>query len=784
MNKRIKLSVHQLVDFLLRTGDIDDRVFNKDTMKQGSILHSLYQKSKNKNYISEYFLSNHFEIEEFDIVLEGRADGIVIEDIPIIDEIKTTNTPLDEFYYKNKRWHLGQAICYAYMFCLERGYEKCKIQLAYFSQVTDDKDTKTFVYTLDELKKEIYPYLYEYVKFIRLIENLKTERNKSCEELPFPFNKFREGQRKLAKYSYNIAKKGGILFVEAPTGIGKTVSTLYPFIKSFKDEYNEKIFYLTAKTSGRLAAFDTVELLKNNGLKAREIIISAKDKICFNKKCRGCNPDVCPYAKDYYTKITDVIIETLSNYDTYDNDLICKIANENKICPFEFQLDLSLYSDIIICDYNYLFDPIVYMQRYFDNDSSQFLCLVDEAHNLVDRGREMYSMSIDLNRFLEAKKYFKHVKEKEQIKKVKNGFNRIIKMFEKYDDINEPLMIDVLDHKDFLDINYLSEQLKQIRPNLQKINYDLSFLTEISRDLNRFLKLMEIRKPYDNLYFLKENNNLYLVLKAIDIKDRLRESLNQVKGSVIFSATLSPLDYFVDVIGGNEIDPVLQLKSPFKQENLEVLVAPNVSVQYKDRSSTYNIIAKYIDTFVSQKNGNYLIYLPSFEYLENIESYLIDKDYILVKQEKEFDEVQKEQFLSMFSEKPINTTVGLAVLGGQFSEGIDLINDRLIGVAIVGVGLPQLCFEKDLIKNYYNKTNNKLGFEYSYVNPGINKVLQAAGRVIRTENDKGAILLIDDRYLTNRYLSLFETHWSHYKVVFNENDIKTYINSFWNKHNV
>ena len=430
MEKYLTLSVHQLVDFLLRTGDIDNRVFNRSSMTEGSRLHSVYQSKQSSNYLAEFPLKMSFNVDEVNIVLEGRADGIIkrSETEYVIDEIKTTVEDLKIFHDDNLEWHLGQAKCYAYMFAKQTNLEFIGIKLTYIRQGKEKEQlVDSYVFNILELEQFVVKLLNEYLAFYNIIFNKISKRNESIEALKFPFSKFRQGQRDLAKYTYAMAKKRGRLFAEAPTGIGKTISTVFPFIKALKDDDNSKIFYLTAKTSGREAAHQAVKLLKENGLSLSDIMITAKDKICF---CKGqaCNPEECPYAKGYYNKIQTVLRYAILNYDDFDLQTITQLAYENQICPFEFELDLSLFMDVIICDYNYLFDPISYMKRYFDEDTSSFLVLVDEAHNLVDRSRDMYSASLSYKQFLEARKSVCHSK----LHQLKLAMSKMNKMFKEY----------------------------------------------------------------------------------------------------------------------------------------------------------------------------------------------------------------------------------------------------------------------------------------------------------------------------------------------------------------
>jgi DNA excision repair protein ERCC-2 len=763
---------------VLRTGDIDNRIFNRSSMNEGTRIHAFYQSKQGSNYLSEYLLGGTYEVDGFTVFLEGRADGIIInDDLAIIDEIKSTVVELDDFHREQEAWHVGQAKCYALMYANEKNLDKIGVRLTYIHQTKDDKMVKNYVFSRSELAADIRAYIQSYLEFYTIVLRRLNKRNETAGALDFPFLNFRKGQRELAKYAYGIAKNGGTLFVEAPTGIGKTISTLYPFVRSFSDGVNEKIFYLTAKNSGKEAALQAVELMKEKGVKLSEVIVTAKDKICF---CPGkaCNPDECPFAKDYYTKIRDVLAKSLARYDAFDVGRVSRIASAHHICPFELQLDLSLYVDVIICDYNYLFDPLVYFRRYFDNDASRMLVLVDEAHNLVDRGRDMYSASLDSVAFERARKAVRRLEHK----KIKNANNRIAKLFKilKESSAVGETVIAAFDPKTIRALEaYLLAAQDINRNHHSYVNEDFR---QFFLDVNRFLKIYEFADDSFTLYVTKTPDEIVKIsIYCLDPSNHLRRSLSQVKGRILFSATLSPYEYYVDVTGGRDDDPVLLLPSPFDANNLLLMIAPTVSVKYKNRADTYRLVAEYIESFVAHKIGNYLIYAPSHAYLNELVKVLsLPEDADVFIQNREMTDIEKEKFLDRFTLNPTKTTIGIVVVGGVFGEGIDLIDDRLIGVAVIGVGLPQICFERDLIRDYFDKRGQK-GYEYAYVNPGMNRVMQAVGRVIRSEKDRGMALLIDDRFLNNRYRDLFKHEWSHYDVVITLEDMAASIRSFWKK---
>lgn len=773
--KKLTLSVHQLVDFLLRSGSIDSRVFNSTTMSEGSRLHTYYQSRQGDNYIAEYFLKHTFLIEDYEITIQGRADGIIEEkNRYIIDEIKTTLSPIEDFKKEHMHWHLGQAKCYAFMFMDEKGLTDMGIKLTYIRQGKKEKKIELFFITYEQAKQYVHGLLENYLLFHSIIERKRVIRDESLKDLSFPFPSFREGQRKLAKYAYSIATRGGKLFVEAPTGIGKSMSTIFPFVKSLKDNENGKIFYLTAKGSGKEACNNALDILRNKGAKFTNITIMAKDKIC-PKDEKRCNPDECPLARGYYTKIKDIIKETLVYHDNLTTDLILDIALEKEICPFEFQLDLSLYSDIIVCDYNYLFDPTAYMRRYFDEDASMYLALVDEAHNLVDRSKDMYSASISLKEIKDTKKAIKDI-ESPRLKRAVNKLYKTVKEYDVYkNEIN--YKVDGFYELDKVLTSFINAYTDTSKDKTVKLPKEI---INLFLDVNRFIKMGE----YNNDNYLNfinfDKKNITLNIKCLDSSKFLKRSSSLIKGTIFFSATLTPENYFINLLGGKEEDPFLSLPSPFDKNNMALLLAPMVSVKYKNRNQTYQEVANYINSFISAKKGNYIIYCPSYEYLNAIIPFLSNDDIDLVIQTKEMSDKDKERFVLNFDKENIKTTLGVCVLGGAFSEGIDLVDDRLIGAIIIGVGMPKLCFELDETSKYYDSIGYK-GKDYAYINPGMNKVAQAVGRVIRSETDRGIILLIDERYTLATYNDLFRKEWSNYQIVFNENDIKKIVNKFFNK---
>ena len=774
--RNLTLSVHQLVDFLLRSGDIDDRVYNYETMAMGSLLHSSFQSAQGKDYLSEVALEETIERPEGTIHLSGRADGIIVGGpYPIIDEIKSTVAPLEEFYEQQKEWHFAQALCYAYMYLHENGGEKASVQITYISQSTNDKMVKSIHYSLKEIEEKVERICDDYLDFHSILYTHWKKRDASIKTLDFPYKDFRQGQRDLAKYCYGLARKGGLLFAEAPTGIGKTMSTLYPFVKSMKEGKADKLFYLTAKTTGGMSAYSALGDLYEQGLEGYDSFLQAKEKLCFCPG-HGCNPDDCPYAKNYYGKVKGAILEALRSGRRFDPLYIQELSSQKEICPFEFQLDLSLFSDFIICDYNYFFDPIVFLERYFgqDGDPSKYLVLIDEAHNLVERGRSMYSVRISMDEIDAAKKAL----DPHAHKAIKRALTRLKKVIREErnegDDATVFLTVPETIQKALQSWKNASSKKKDEpspRPGEDYIH--------LSRDLNKLMRLIdEYFGSAFRLVLEHDGGEEALMLLCLDPSPFLKADLERVKAAALFSATLSPIGYYMDAIAGGNDYPFLLLGSPFPKENLDLMIAPKVSVRYKDRARSYDEVAAYLQAFVEGKKGNYFLYFPSYEYLENIKERLHFEDADVFEQTKSMTPQERTAFLELFQPNPQKTTVGLLILGGAFSEGVDLVSDRLIGVALVGIGLPQINWENDLIREYRDGVSGN-GFDYAYKDPDMNKVMQAVGRLIRSDTDRGAALLIDDRYLHNEYRRLFERTWQQYDVVLSPEEVKANLASFY-----
>lgn len=775
MSNIIKVSVRNLVEFVLRSGDIDNSFISMSRALEGTKAHQKVQKSYGIEYKPEVTLKHNVYYDNFIIELQGRADGIfTFSDEIIIDEIKSTTKDLEDIDENYNELHWAQAKCYGYIYCIQNDLNYIYIQLTYFHIESEEKKIFKRRYTCDELKEFFLSLTDKYIEWASITFYWAETRDKTIKQLSFPFGSYRKGQRELAVATYKTIEEGKSLFAQAPTGIGKTMSTLFPSVKSIGEEITSKIFYLTAKTITREVPIASMEMMTEKGLRIKTIVITAKDKICLNDEVK-CNPRDCPFAKGHYNRVNAAIMDIFENEDLITRDVAISYGRKHNVCPFEFVLDISLWSDVVICDYNYVFDPQVYLKRFFENPFENYVFLIDEAHNLVDRSREMFSAEIKKNNFLELKDIFKETYP--PIYKSLNKINSILNKLKRELEIEG----EYYQKEEITDLYYPIKRLVTVlEPWLieEKSHEEYDKVLELYFNLITFNRISEFYDNHYVTYIKEESKDLILKLYCVDSSYLLREALERGRTAIFFSATLTPLDYHMDLLGGKRGDYNIKLSSPFPRENLCLMVGNNVSTRYRDRERTYIDIVRYIEAFISAKEGNYFVFFPSYAYMTTVYNLLINRnqDLNIIIQNGNMSEIEREEFLLNFKEG--NNLIAFAVMGGIFSEGIDLTGEQLIGAIVVGVGLPQLCFEKNIIKDYFTHNLGE-GYEYAYVYPGMNKVLQAAGRVIRSPQDKGAILLIDDRYGTSKYKSLFPNEWLGFKNVRNDMTIKKVLEKFW-----
>ncbi len=820
------------MEFILRSGNIDNRrkVSPEDAMQEGGRLHRMIQSRMGPDYHAEVFLRYLFDAKDYQIRIEGRADGIIIQPNtgqdqtprladfqdgteigntelwelqdgtgadapePYRDTVTVTVDEIKGTYRELRRMkeavpvHLAQAKCYAYIYGEQNHLKSIRVRLTYCNIETEEIRYFYFEYERKELQEWFEELIGQYRKWADFQFQWQFLRGESIRKLEFPFA-YRKGQKELVTYVYQTIYHRRKLFVEAPTGVGKTISTLFPSIKAMGKGIGQKIFYLTAKTITRTVADDTVQLMRRQGLRLKSVILTARDKICFMEESE-CNPDYCPYARGHYDRINAAIYDLLTNEDNFSRSVIEEYAARHKVCPFEMGLDMSLFADVVICDYNYVFDPHVYLKRFFtEGVREDYTFLIDEAHNLVERGREMYSAVLKKEDFPALKKAVKDYDGKmyRQLERCNRELLLLKRECENYVYLDEEEMEPFV--RALLRLSAIMEAYLEEHEESPVRKEVLDFYFEISH----FLLINDGLDSNYVIYTQMESDGGFTIrLFCVNPSRNLQECMMRGRSSILFSATLLPIQYYKKLLGAEEGDYEVYARSVFDPRKRGLFIACDVTSRYTRRSETeYFNIAAYIHRIVCQREGNYMIFCPSHMFLKSVyqayrEFFLDESDTECLVQEEYMDEASREAFLARFkkedkkaSEQEAGSLLGFCVLGGIFSEGIDLKNDSLIGAVIVGTGLPQVCNEREILKRFFDSRGGN-GFDYAYKYPGMNKVLQAAGRVIRTAEDVGVVALLDDRFLSSSYRKLFPREWEEFESV-SLDKIERRIQRFWDE---
>ena len=789
--KTVRISVRSLVEFILREGDIDNRSaggLDKDVMLMGGRLHRKIQRSMVPEYHAEVSMKMLIPCGEFQIQIEGRADGIIIKEHKdkkgrgknpdgepdvAVDEIKGVLKELTHIE-RPVNVHLAQAKCYAYIYAEQHGLDRIGVQMTYCNLDTEDIRRFTEVYTRQELKEWFEDLVRQYEKWARFQIEWKKERDSSIRGLGFPFA-YRAGQRDVAAAVYRTILRKKKLFIQAPTGVGKTISTVFPAVKAIGEGMAEKIFYLTAKTITRTVAEQAFRTLQDQGLRMKVITLTAKEKICFCEEA-VCNPDACPYAKGHYDRVNDAVFDMIASGNEINRSAVEEQARKYKVCPFELSLDISTWTDAVICDYNYVFDPTAHLKRFFSEGSSgDYIFLIDEAHNLVERGREMYSASLYKEDLLEVKRAVRI--DSPVLASKLESVNRLFLALKR--ECEDYTILDSVSHIALKLMNLLSEMENFLErlPDDDKREQVMALYFQI----RSFVNIHDIMDENYVVYCELEKTGRFVIkLFCVNPAVNLQSYLEYGVSTVFFSATLLPIHYYKKLLSVETDDYAIYAETSFAKENRLLLMGTDVSTRYTMRSANmYERIARYIVSAAEGKKGNYMAFFFFFlvmrevydcfrEQAEEIESVI---------QSQNMSESEREEFLSLFEAEREKSLVGFCVMGGIFSEGIDLTEDRLIGAVIVGTGLPQVCNDREIVRKYFEQ-HGMPGFDYAYLFPGMNKVLQSAGRVIRTEKDRGMILLLDDRFQQRQYRETFPREWQGIRTC-SADSLPGYLEEFW-----
>ncbi|MFD2613146.1 ATP-dependent DNA helicase [Paenibacillus gansuensis] len=767
MERIYRINVRSLVEYVFRSGSIESGFRTGAALTEGTKAHQAIQMTYGDTQQKEVHLKAEAAYGNILYQLEGRCDGLFLEEGQVtIEEIKSFSEDLSGVSEEGRPVHWAQAQCYAYMYAREHQVQRVSIQLTYVHIRNGGQKRLLKHFTLKELERFVYSVLQSFHPYAELRMNHEERRNASMKKLKFPFPAYREGQRKLAGSVYQTIREGTGLLAKAPTGIGKTISTLFPAVKAVGEGLLQRIYYLTAKTITRTAAEEALLKLELAGLHMHSVTLTAKDKVCYQETPQ-CTKELCVYAEGYYDRINDAILDILEHETRMTREVIDAYARKHRVCPFEFSLDIAYAADAVICDYNYVFDPRVSLKRLLEEQKKKSALLIDEAHNLVDRAREMYSAQILKSSFLDLKRAYKDLDQ--AVAAAAKGVN--------------DFFIQIRKESAGLEQRTLKEQPAELPVLLEQFAAAAEQALMLGKAivdgepllLNTYYEVqgfIRISKLYDVRYVtLIETNKSEVSLKlfCLDPSELLKHAGKGFRSRIYFSATLFPMSFFREMLGAGEEDYSISIASPFSREQLDVRLLP-LSTRYIDRDASVGPLVTLIKQILSERTGNGIVFFPSYEYMHSIYHALqesedaksVDTDILL--QQQVMTEQDREAFLSSFQAQGERRVFAFAVMGGMFSEGIDLQGDRLTNVIIVGVGLPKLGVERNVMKDYFNKSGRN-GYDYAYVYPGINKVLQAGGRLIRSEEDSGLLVLVDDRYLHTAYQRLLPEEWKHYQLL-------------------
>lgn len=776
----VKVNVREIVETVYGSGDLISETLLIKRAEIGALIHREHQARYMEGERSEVYIEHADSVDGHDVVITGRIDGIIkVDGKYFIEEIKSTTRDLSTLDEKSVPAHLAQAKMYAYCYLRENRLPEINVRLSYIHVESKKIKTLDFCFSEKELSDFYYETLGLYLDWLALIDSHETERIKSIEGLRFPFPNYRTGQKDLISAVYKNILNREILYAIAPTGVGKTIATLFPALKAV-NRNDQKVFYLTAKNLGKKVALDTVFLLREKGLKCKTIEITAKNLACF-QKTKDCDADKCPYARNYYGKLFGALRDIYDNEDMFTKEALAEYAEKHKLCPFEFSLDLSYYADIIICDYNYVFCPLTRLKRYFDVGARyRPILLIDEAHNMPARSRAMYSGVVSEKQVKLLKKLLvsarkEHERAFDGLFAFLDGYKRISGEQDYLVIPHDRVFVDAVRHL-VICVNNLLDEKKDMprRADIITLVFELARFVTVSDYFD------------ENFVFALSNDKDDFAVK-IDCLDAGKFVLRTIKesalSSVLFSATLYPLPYYMKTLTEGEGDYVM-IDSPFDAARLKLIFLHTVSTKFRHREQSVDAIIDAIRVLSNSRPGNYIVFFPSYAYMEMVRARLdqYNLDFTLIVQDPNFTIEEREEIIELFRNDNKETQVGFFVMGGMFSEGIDYIGDMLNGVIVIGVGLPHVGGYNDVAKTYYDQKLGK-GFDFAYTYPGFTKVVQAVGRVIRSETDYGVAILIDDRFAYPKYRALFPKEWK--KVAWAKDSfmLSEELRDFWENFN-
>jgi DNA excision repair protein ERCC-2 len=773
----IPVSVRTLVGFVLGGGDLGFEFGGARRALEGIRLHQQLQRSRPPEYRPEVTVAKTVAVSGLLLRVNGRMDGLYeIPGRPVVEEIKTTTRDVGAIAPAAVPEHWGQARVYAYLYADAQGVSEIDVHLTYIH--VDTRDVRTFreSWRLEDLAGMFDDLVTRYARWARRLDAWSQIRDAAITQLDFPFPRFRPGQRNMAAAVYRTLMAGRQEMIQAATGIGKTMGVLFGAIKSLPELPPTALFYLTARTTGQRAAREALQRLTDKGLRIKAVFLTAKDKICFLPDAT-CQADACPYAAGYFDRLPegrDVFFEN----DIIDREIIEAAARDHELCPFEFSLELAAMADCIVCDYNYAFDPRVSLKGVLQEEQRQAVLLVDEAHNLVDRARDMFSADLTKRVFLDVRRPLRKTQPHlyKQMGRINAWMLKTIKALDPGPEgAAQPTAPETL-YPLLRRFCAVSEKL------LASAAADAA-LEALLALYFQALAFLRVGDTYASDYmtcYRAEEKDLHVKLFCLDPARQLAGVLSRCRAAVFFSATLSPAVYFQRLLGVSPETQLTALPSPFPEARLAVVRARHISTLYKERSATEAVLCDLLAAVIAARRGNYLFFFPSYVYMKAVFDRFTaaPRDgYAVFIQTPEMTDAERQTFIARFEAGPDSPVVGFAVMGGIFGEGIDLMGDRLSGAVIVGVGLPGISMEQDLIRDYFQEKEGR-GFAFAYRYPGMNRVLQAAGRVIRSESDRGVVVLVDQRYGTAAYADLLPGAWRR-RSVRDTDALQRSLSGFW-----
>lgn len=781
----VYISARELCEYVCRGGDLTSKLISGN--KNGSTVVSHKSWTKKPNIVDAYSFTTI--IHGINLIVYAYPEGIRTDEKGnyVIENVYSLPYFLDDIKNGELDISIKTAIVTGYIVCERYKIPSIEAHVTFYREGDDESREFAQILTREEMVLTFENMIEQFYPFARIIKEKSTHTLYQLENLSFPFKSgAREGQRDFIIETFRTIKSHKRLVAEAPTGTGKTMASLYPALKSVGTGEADKIFYFTGKTTTALSALNAIEIMKEQIPDLRAIHISSKEKCCVTykpSKRRNCDPKHCQVTRAYYDKVNEALKELLENYRIYTKEIIDTVSAKYSICSYELSLELSEWCELVVCDYNYLFDLQAYFRRYFDTVDARYIFLIDESHNLPDRAREMYSATLTREQFLKiAEKYNgnKHLTEP------------CVDVLSKFEELNVLAMTEKMELDGQVCGFYINSQLPDdiscvfdvFMNGCKKLfrrDVDDEELHELYMETKKFLTVCEIFDKRFTMYIEARGEETKIRLLCLDPAFLLDRCMKKGIASILFSATLTPIEYFSDVLGCTKTG-TLKLKSPFDPKKQCLIGIDSVSTRYDDRKKNASTLANIIRASTAGKAGNYIVYFPSYSYLTEVKDIFVEKfpKINVTVQKKSMSEKAKKEFLDSFDAKKEGTLIGFCVMGGSFSEGIDLRGERLIGALIVGVGLPTISTELNIIKEYFDKTREN-GYAYTYTYPGMNKVMQAAGRVIRSEDEKGIVVLIDDRFATPEYKMIMPEYWKHIKYIGNARDLLGEITEFWKK---